>query len=96
MDGFGYVLYESAKDERRLVIGCNSFPKMSGHLGSFRVDEFPDMVQIEIMEEMILNGAGSKMDFTDNAYIRVVKRDGKAEPVVFRDYRDALAYLGEN
>jgi hypothetical protein len=94
MEGIGHVLYESPKGERRLVVGCNSFPKMSNSAGFLK--DFDGMGQVEIMEEMILNGMGSKMDFADNAYIRVVKSDGKAEPVVFRDYRDALAYLGEN
>ena len=95
MEDFGHVLYESPNDGRRIVIGCGgSVPKVSN--SKWMESEFGGMSEVEMMEEMFLNGMGSKMEFTDSAYIRVVGPDRKVESVVFTDYRDALAYLGEN
>ena len=89
-----YVLHESPKDGRKVVMGCPSFPKPSNP--DMFAGHFEGMAVNEKLSEMYLNGMGSKVDFTDNAYIRVADAEGRFEPVVFRDLKDALAYLGEN
>lgn len=87
-----FVLHENEKDGRTVVIGCPSYPELSN--SDVYLQDFDGMEPMEIVEEMCLNGMGSRMSFTDNAYIRVLDSEGKPDPVVFRDLKDALAYVG--
>lgn len=89
-----FILHENPADGKRIVLGCPSFPKLSN--AEMFADDFDGMETHEIMAEMYLNGMGRKLDFADNAYIRVLDSEGKPDPVVFMDLADALAYLGEN
>lgn len=87
-----YVLHEDRKKGKAVVIGCHSYPKLIHSYGF----GFEGMDVLEIIEEMASNGMGTKISFSDQAYIRVLDSDGKPDPVVFRDMKDALAYLGED
>lgn len=93
LDNGSYLLSE-LEDGRRIVLACPTFPKPLKSQG-YMVD-FDESDPVMAMEEMFLNGMGAKIDFTDNAFIRILTPSGKAEPVVFRDFADALSYCRKN
>ena len=90
--GDGFLLAEDF-DGNRIVIDCRSFPKAKNHEET--VTHFTDMGMgpDEILDELFANGLGRSIDFTENAYIRVIGPDGVAMPYVFTDYDDAVEFL---
>lgn len=88
----GSYLLSELEDGRSIVLSCPSFPKLVTSHGYAK--EFDGSDVLTVMEEMYVNGMGTKMDFAENAYIRILTPGGKAEPLVFRDLKDALAYVG--
>jgi hypothetical protein len=91
VDGCGFALCEFPDSGKVLVLNCPSYPKLQESQGF--TDGFEGMDTMGMIEEMHLNGLGHKIGFSDHAYIRVFDKKGKAEPVVFRDYLDAVAYV---
>jgi len=93
-DSIGFIIHESPKDGRLLVIGigCSSVPTLTSDSKEC-FGKPSDMPELDYLEEMYKNGFGEKLTFTTNAHIRVFGKDLKPEPVVFTDFADALAYL---